>query len=386
VFGDHGGVLPGSKGYLYETGLHVPLVVYVPEAFRHLSPFAAGSRPEMFARFMDFGPTVLRLAGLDVPPAMDGRPFLGQDVEVIPPARDTVYSYADRFDAKADFVRAVRIGDYKYIRSYQPYLPDGLYNDYRYRMWAYRDWYEGFRAGTLDSLQARFFRARPAEMLFNVAEDPFETTNLASRPDLQPTLRALRTALQQKVDELPDLSFIPESIFLEKGVDDPLTFGITHQDRILRLRKIADLQLLPHSDQRQQQLWQALTSTDPLDRYWALVVLSSSAELDEAFLQWARVLAEVDDELLVRLRATEFLGLVGEIDPRRRLIRLLHETDSPTEAATVINTMSLFRFLHPEWEWELEEGVIPRSWRFDENGNMQSAERLLRYLRGEGNI
>ena len=26
-FGDHGGVLPGSKGYAYETGLHVPLVV-----------------------------------------------------------------------------------------------------------------------------------------------------------------------------------------------------------------------------------------------------------------------------------------------------------------------------------------------------------------------
>jgi arylsulfatase A-like enzyme len=35
-FGDHGGVLPGSKGYLYETGLHVPLVVRVPEKYRDL--------------------------------------------------------------------------------------------------------------------------------------------------------------------------------------------------------------------------------------------------------------------------------------------------------------------------------------------------------------
>ena len=35
-FGDHGGVLPGSKGYVYETGLHIPLVVRVPRRFRHL--------------------------------------------------------------------------------------------------------------------------------------------------------------------------------------------------------------------------------------------------------------------------------------------------------------------------------------------------------------
>ena len=30
-FGDHGGVLPRGKGYAYENGLHVPLVVYIPK-------------------------------------------------------------------------------------------------------------------------------------------------------------------------------------------------------------------------------------------------------------------------------------------------------------------------------------------------------------------
>ena len=29
-YGDHGGVLPRSKGYIYESGLNVPLVVRVP--------------------------------------------------------------------------------------------------------------------------------------------------------------------------------------------------------------------------------------------------------------------------------------------------------------------------------------------------------------------
>ena len=36
-FGDHGGVLPRSKGYAYESGLHVPLVVRFPENFKHLA-------------------------------------------------------------------------------------------------------------------------------------------------------------------------------------------------------------------------------------------------------------------------------------------------------------------------------------------------------------
>jgi len=75
-FGDHGGVLPGSKGYLYETGLHVPLVVYVPKKYRHLVDKDYGEKSTGFVSFVDFGATVLNLAGVDVPEGMDGVPFL----------------------------------------------------------------------------------------------------------------------------------------------------------------------------------------------------------------------------------------------------------------------------------------------------------------------
>src|SRR5690606_22532624 len=53
-FGDHGGVLPGSKGYLYETGLHVPLVVYVPPMYRDLWGIQAGEKVQGFVSFIDF--------------------------------------------------------------------------------------------------------------------------------------------------------------------------------------------------------------------------------------------------------------------------------------------------------------------------------------------
>ena len=79
-YGDHGGVLPDSKGYLTETGLHVPLVVYVPEKYQNQTVFKAGTRNNTFVSFVDFGATVLNLAGVDVPESMDGKPFLGKNI------------------------------------------------------------------------------------------------------------------------------------------------------------------------------------------------------------------------------------------------------------------------------------------------------------------
>ena len=63
-FSDHGGVLPGSKGYIYETGLDVPLVIYVPKKYQHLMAFKPGSVANGFVSFVDFGSTLLNIAGI----------------------------------------------------------------------------------------------------------------------------------------------------------------------------------------------------------------------------------------------------------------------------------------------------------------------------------
>ena len=77
-FGVHSGVLPRSKGYIYEGGLHVPLVVRFPEKYKHLFPSGWNSREDGFVSFIDFSPTVLNLAGLDIPESMAGEPFAGR--------------------------------------------------------------------------------------------------------------------------------------------------------------------------------------------------------------------------------------------------------------------------------------------------------------------
>ena len=163
-FGDHGGVLPKSKGYLTDAGVHVPLVVRVPKNFQELAPTVNGSRLDGFVSFVDFGPTVLNLAGVPVPEQMDGVPFLGTgitDTEIN--RRNEAFSYADRFDEKYDFVRALHVGDYQYIRSYQPYLPDGLNNNYRYKNLAYAQWRDLFESGDLTGAPLSFFQPKPIE-------------------------------------------------------------------------------------------------------------------------------------------------------------------------------------------------------------------------------
>ncbi|MEZ6124714.1 MAG: sulfatase [Planctomycetaceae bacterium] len=168
-FGDHGGVLPRGKGYAYESGLHVPLVVRIPRNWKHLIDRERGSRVNGFVSFIDFGPTVLNLAGVPVPKQMDGRPFLGQGVTAADvDARDEAFGYADRFDEKYDLVRTLRKGRFEYIRNFQPFNPDGLQNNYRYRMLAYQEWRQLYNDGKLNDIQKQFFEARPAEQLFDI--------------------------------------------------------------------------------------------------------------------------------------------------------------------------------------------------------------------------
>ena len=139
-YGDHGGVLPNSKGYLKETGLHVPLVVYIPQQFKNLSPFPIGSSTEKFVSFVDFSATVLNLAGIKVPKTMDGKPFLGKNTSNSISKNNVTFGYADRFDEKYDMVRSIRKGNLKYIRHFEPFNIDGLMNAYRYRQLAYQEW------------------------------------------------------------------------------------------------------------------------------------------------------------------------------------------------------------------------------------------------------
>ena len=335
-------MLPGSKGYANERGLHVPLVVRIPENWTHLTGGAKrGSRVKGFVSFIDFGPTLLSLAGIDVPDAVDGLPFLGEGVDISEVnSRDEAFGYADRFDEKFDLVRTLRKGRFKYVRSYQPFNFDGLQNNYRYNMLAYAEWRDLYRDGRLNAVQRRFFERRPPEALYDIENDPYETKNLAGDPAHANTLADLRHRLAKIVKALPDLSLYPESILIEEAFKSPVTFGRTHQDAIARLVDIADLCLLPFTESREG-IEAALESRNPWVRYWGLIACSSHGEAAKGFAEKARIVA------------AEFLGLLGAGDPRPTLMAALKRTQSGVEAALILNTVVLLRDGKPGYRFSV---------------------------------
>ena len=340
-FGDHGGVLPGSKGYLYETGLHVPLVVRIPKKFRHLVNLKRDEVSDDFVSFIDFGPTLLELAGVELPLGVDGKPFLGEKIPVRPDERQLSYGYADRFDEKYDLVRTVRKGKLKYMRNYQPFNVDGLQNNYRYLMLAYEQWREMFKAGELNEIQSQFFLPREPEALYDLENDPYETNNLAGDPAYLEALKEMRGRLEEWVKGMPDLSFYPENKLRSFAFEDPVTFGREHSEEIAALVDLANLQLLPYEEAREG-ISQALSSEDPLNLYWGLIVCSAFGEGAGEFAGKAGELC-VHEDLLVRTRAAEFLGLTALGNPVPVITEALYQSTDGVEALLILNSLVLLK-------------------------------------------
>ena len=355
-FGDHGGVLPRSKGYLYESGLHVPLVIRVPKKYQSENTWTTGARVDGFVSFIDFAPTVLKLAGAQIPSTMDGTPFLGDGVDAaIIDKQDEAFGYADRFDEKYELVRSFRKGNFKYIRNYENFYPDSLQNNYRYRMLSFREWRAHYNQGKLNEAQSHFFKAKPVESLYDISKDPHEIHNLASDPTHRRTLLQLRSALQTQIKEIHDLSFYPENQMIEFALADGAGFGETHAVEISSLVDAVDLALLPFADATKG-ISKGLKSKNPRMRYWTLTACTSFGKQAKRFANTAKGLLDDKDDL-VRLRAAEFLAIIRHTDPQSTIYDILASNPSGTVAAITLNTVVFLRD-HHGYDFQLDSAKI----------------------------
>ncbi|MDP6502461.1 MAG: sulfatase, partial [Planctomycetota bacterium] len=306
-----------------------------------------------------------------VPPHMDGKPFLGKNIsEAELSARDESFGYADRFDEKYDFCRSIRKGKFQYIRNYHAFLPDGLQNNYRYRMLAYAEWRKLYSEGKLNAAQRQFFERRPPEQLFNVEDDPHEVNDLSGDPKHAEVLKDLRARLQKKVKEINDLSFYPESHMVQHALKDGIAYGKAHSVEIARLVDVADLALLPFEEAKPK-LLKAAAAKNPIERQWAMISCSVFGKQANSMKETARGLLK-DDAMLVRTRAGQFLGILGE-DPRPTLYEVLNTTKSSLEALITLNTVVFFRDGKPGLEIDVSA--------FSQVTKRGEVGRRLQYLR-----
>lgn len=207
-WGDHGRGLPRAKRWIYDSGIHVPLVVRWPGV---LEP---ESTADDLVSFVDFGPTVLSLAGVDVPSHMQGRPFLG-DQKATP--REYIYASRDRMDEAYDLIRAVRDKRYKYLRNYMPEVTYAQHINYMDEMPTMKEWRRLHAEGKLEGPQKIFFsETKPVEELYDTQADPHEVNNLADSPEHQEILLRLRAEHERWRRDTNDLGLIPEPELMER--------------------------------------------------------------------------------------------------------------------------------------------------------------------------
>ena len=268
-YSDHAGPTPRGKRYLEDTGVHVPLLLRVPEKWHTLSPFKPGEAVDELVSFVDFAPTLLSLVGLEKPDYMQGRAFLGQHRTT---SGDGVFLFADRFDEIYGMRRGWTDGRWKYIRRLTPHLPAAPYSSYQFSMPSWDAWRKAWRNGKLDERHRRIWEApQPVEELFDTENDPWEIHNLAGDPVHAARLAAMRARLKAKMSEVKDTGIIPEPMFEALCPDRPVadfarSGNFDHAG-------VLDLAFAASSGDPAElgRLQAAMKSDDPVKRYWGLL-------------------------------------------------------------------------------------------------------------------
>jgi arylsulfatase A-like enzyme len=309
-FSDHGGVLPRSKRFLYDSGLRVPLILRVPGKFRHLAPTPAGGRTGRLVSFIDFAPTILSLADVPIPDYMQGQAFLGKQASA---PREYIFGARDRMGPCPDLSRAVRDKRFKYIRNYLPHLPAFQYDSYAMGIPAWANIWKLKQEGGLNAIERRMFEPKAAEELYDTGRDPHEVNNLAGRPEFKDTLAKMRSACDGWLREIRDVSFIPELEMhrLSEGstaydfARDPARYPL---DRILRLAGAAaagDPANLPS-------LIKHLGGENTVLQYWAAIGCRQLDERAQPARQALDAAMKTSPSPSVRMAAAEVLCRFGD--------------------------------------------------------------------------
>ncbi len=208
--GDHGRGLPRGKRWVYNRGIHVPLLVRWPG---HIKPNTV--RDELVC-FLDFAPTMLALAGIEVPKQLQGQVVLGPKKTA---ERKYIFAARDRMDETPDRIRAVRDKHCQYIRNFHPEWSHAQRIAYMELMPTMQVWRKLHAEGKLNSVQDAFFAAtKPREELYDLDADPDEVKNLADDPKHKEKLIELRAALDRWMKETNDLGAVPERELIERGL------------------------------------------------------------------------------------------------------------------------------------------------------------------------
>lgn len=332
---DHGVGLPRAKRWLYGSGTHIPLIVRVPGK-------EGGQIDTQLVSSVDLGPTVLNLAGIEVPDKLQGRAFIGEKLSA---PRRFVFGARDRMDERYDIIRSIFDGRYRYIRNFEPLKPYYQYMNTPEKGATMREIRRAEKEGTLTQTGKIFSTdKKPVEELYDFKSDPHEIRNLASDPDHSIILKKMRSNLAQWQSEIGDIGLIPEAEIeiREKKAGsrfEIMNGGLSDKNQVQRLVSIATK--ASQGNSALGELISAITDNDPVIRYWALTGIGNIGVAEDEVLELSKK-AMKDESPNVRIAAARAVARLGDTDSALEVLRKELRSDHQwgrLAAAIVIDEM-----------------------------------------------
>ena len=330
-FGDHGSGMPRSKRWPYFSGINVPLIIHVPEKWKHLasSDYKVGGKSDNRVGFVDLAPTLLSIAGKKPPVHMQGHAFMGKHQTS---NQEYGYGFRGRMDERYDMVRSVVGENFIYIRNYMPHKPYGQHVSYMFQTPTTQVWKKMFEDGKLNQAQSHFWKTKPAEELYDLQNDPDEVMNLAKSSEHAAILKKMRSAHLSHIRKIRDIGFLPEGE-IHSRAKGSTPYEIARDSKKYPFEKIFAAAELATSLKKKDlpKISHLLTDNDSAVRYWGAIGLLTHKKSGTKTFAKELVNALNDKSPYVRATAAEALGRYGSKNEQILAVKTLGELADPIE-------------------------------------------------------
>ena len=198
IMADNGRPFPRSKTRVYDSGMKTPFIVKWDDGI--LRP---GSISKSMVSVIDIAPTLLEIAGVKSPAEFQGRSFATLFEKPEFNFRQYVFSEHNWHDYEAH-ERMVRSKNFMYVLNSRPNLSNHGPADSNNSP-SFTDLKDLRNKGKLSHAQNDIFIVpRPYEELYDCDKDPLQMLNVASLPEYQQELKALRATLANWRKETKD--------------------------------------------------------------------------------------------------------------------------------------------------------------------------------------
>jgi arylsulfatase A-like enzyme len=209
-FADNGRLEARGIHWLWDSGIHVPMIIYWPKNFPAPPQYSTAKVNQQVISLLDITATTLSFACIPKPEGMQSRVFTGANADA---PRTYAVSARDRIDETVNRVRSVREKRYHYIRNFVAGQGFASLNRYKEKCFLVKPLMrELYAKGELTGAAAELMEPPPPELLYDTENDPYEINNLAESndPQHQEALVRLREILNSWMAETRDRGEIPE--------------------------------------------------------------------------------------------------------------------------------------------------------------------------------